>query len=326
MFMGDGQPGFYDAGFYNVSVTPTAEDLGRGGKGPEDKPLASSRQFLFAEEGIDGPINFPIIGEPIRNLVRGTCTDADNDGVCDLTPEKDKDTFAADAESAQLFKKELLKGVERHILVCLDGNGDGVCGVKNDEIKLLRAAVDGAFKTPGIRNQELQGPYFHNGGFKTLVEVVQFYDRGGNFCKLNFSDLDPDVEFIGLSEEEEEGLVAFMIACTDERVRSEKGPFDHPELRISNGHRGDHILTTADAAFLGKQAVDDMLALPEVGKGGGSGLKAFHTGLKDADDKFLPDGLAGHLLFGADGATEVTSNDNVEGAPKCNRPNQTIPQ
>src|SRR5262249_39166833 len=36
-----------------------------------------------------------------------------------------------------------------------------------------RTAVNGAFKTPGLRNVELTGPYMHNGGMRTLTEVVQ---------------------------------------------------------------------------------------------------------------------------------------------------------
>ena len=35
-----------------------------------------------------------------------------------------------------------------------------------------RVAVDGAFKTPSLRNVELTGPYMHNGGMRTLEEVV----------------------------------------------------------------------------------------------------------------------------------------------------------
>jgi cytochrome c peroxidase len=304
MIMGDGKVGFYDGGFYNISVTPTAEDLGRGGQGPENKPLASSRQFLFADQGINGPINFPIIGAPIQNLKLGNCVE--NDPI-----------------SGECVKRELLavdEATGAETVVCIDLNGDGKCGVE-DDIKLLRAAVDGAFKAPGIRNQELQGPYMHNGGFKTLVEVAQFYDRGGNFCRLNFPDLDPDILFIGLSEEEEKGLVAFMIACTDDRVRYEKGPFDRPELRIPNGHPGTEISTIIDAAFEGKQAEDVVKTLPAVGKtAGGPGLEAFHVGLG------LPDGLEGHLMFGANGATKVVSDVNVDGAPKCNRPPKENPQ
>ncbi len=41
--------------------------------------------------------------------------------------------------------------------------------------------VNGAFKTPGLRNVELTAPYFHNGDSYSLEEVVDFYTRGGNF-------------------------------------------------------------------------------------------------------------------------------------------------
>ena len=36
-----------------------------------------------------------------------------------------------------------------------------------------------AFKTPTARNVALTAPYMHNGVFRTLEEVVDFYDRGG---------------------------------------------------------------------------------------------------------------------------------------------------
>lgn len=36
-----------------------------------------------------------------------------------------------------------------------------------------------AFKTPTVRNVALTAPYMHNGVFRTLEEVVDFYDRGG---------------------------------------------------------------------------------------------------------------------------------------------------
>jgi cytochrome c peroxidase len=46
-----------------------------------------------------------------------------------------------------------------------------------------RVAVDGAFKTPTLRNIELTGPYMHNGGMRTLTEVVEFYTRRADFFK-----------------------------------------------------------------------------------------------------------------------------------------------
>ncbi len=88
------------------------------------------------------------------------------------------------------------------------------------------------FKTPGIRNTELNGPYFHNGGMATLREVVEFYNRGGDFPS-QFTD--GQIRPLGLTETEKSALVAFMVALTDDRVRFEKGPFDHPSLEVPNG-------------------------------------------------------------------------------------------
>ncbi|MFX9065570.1 hypothetical protein ABTN38_19325, partial [Acinetobacter baumannii] len=37
----------------------------------------------------------------------------------------------------------------------------------------------GAFKTPTLRDIDRTSPYMHDGRFKTLAEVVDFYDKGG---------------------------------------------------------------------------------------------------------------------------------------------------
>ncbi|MCB9913993.1 MAG: c-type cytochrome [Planctomycetes bacterium] len=41
------------------------------------------------------------------------------------------------------------------------------------------AAHTGAFKTPSLRNIALTAPYMHDGSLKTLVEVVEHYNKGG---------------------------------------------------------------------------------------------------------------------------------------------------
>src|SRR5262249_25692769 len=43
----------------------------------------------------------------------------------------------------------------------------------------------GNFKAPQLREVELTGPYFHNGGKLTLRQVVDFYVRGGDFPVTN---------------------------------------------------------------------------------------------------------------------------------------------
>jgi cytochrome c peroxidase len=92
----------------------------------------------------------------------------------------------------------------------------------------------GSMKTPSLRNVELSGPYFHNGAFATLNDVVNFYDRGGDF---NAPNKDPRIAPIGLSPGQRNALVAFLRALTDERVRNETAPFDRPTLYMESNNR-----------------------------------------------------------------------------------------
>ncbi len=101
-----------------------------------------------------------------------------------------------------------------------------------------RLAVNGAFKTPTLRNVALTPPYFHNGGQATLQQVMAFYNRGGDFSSATKS---PDVTPLGLTLAEQDALVAFMQSLTDERVRCSRAPFDHPELLIPDGHKPDTV-------------------------------------------------------------------------------------
>jgi len=137
-----------------------------------------------------------------------------------------------------------------------------------------RVAVDGAFKTPGLRNIELTGPYMHNGGMKSLTEVVEFYTRRADFFKQNIRDLDPDVD--GISElqdnpEDIAAVVAFLKSLTDERVRRQSAPFDHPEITIPHGHAG-----VSDGV-----ALDESFTLPAVGRNGGPAIRTFLEMLED---------------------------------------------
>lgn len=131
-----------------------------------------------------------------------------------------------------------------------------------------RIAVMGAAKTPTVRNVELTHPQMHNGGLLNLRHVVEFYNRGGNFKQANINDVDPDIERLGLSETEKNQLIAFMKALTDDRVRRDAAPFDHPELRLPNGHVGNESSVTFDAGH----AKDDTVTLPAIGAKGGAGM------------------------------------------------------
>ena len=219
MLMGDRSSAIYDNGFYNIGVTPPANDLGVGGDDPFGNPLSFAREFKNMLKGLRAPDAYSHSLNPCTFMAVGGCT------------------------------------------LVIDPK--------------MRDAVDGAFKTPGLRNVELTGPYFHNGGYATLEQVVDFYNRGGNMRRTaagdttgygkNGSNFDSDVMPIGLSAAEKAALVAFLKSLTDDRVRYEKAPFDHPSLKVPTGAKGDNTaVTTSD----GKTAIEEFLSLPAVGATG----------------------------------------------------------
>jgi cytochrome c peroxidase len=130
-----------------------------------------------------------------------------------------------------------------------------------------RVANFGSFKTPSLRNVELTGPYFHNGGAATLRQVVDFYTRGMDFPATNVKAADPALLPIGFligSSTRKNELVAFLLTLTDPRVKNQTAPFDHPEIFVPIDGRapvspGNRAGLLANARF--KQ-------IPAVGVGG----------------------------------------------------------
>jgi cytochrome c peroxidase len=53
----------------------------------------------------------------------------------------------------------------------------GICGPDRTDVVGIRPDLCGAFKVPTLRNIALTAPYFHNGRFATLREVLLFYVR-----------------------------------------------------------------------------------------------------------------------------------------------------
>ncbi|MFT4032889.1 MAG: cytochrome c peroxidase [Siphonobacter sp.] len=78
------------------------------------------------------------------------------------------------------------------------------------------AILEKAFKTPTLRNVAQTAPYMHNGVFKTLEEVVEFYDRGGGQgLGLDVPNQTLAAEPLQLTVEEKADLVSFMKTLTD---------------------------------------------------------------------------------------------------------------
>jgi cytochrome c peroxidase len=224
----DGGIALYDNGFYNIGVRPTRDDPGLGGVDPFGNSFSFTRQFV-ANPFFPRPDNYQV--DPCKWITPFP--------VCSVLP----DNFGPLTQ---------------------------------------RVAVDGAFKMPTLRNVGLTPPYFHNGGQGTLAQVVQFYSRGGDrrpvsngdtsgsgsigedplTAPASGSNVHPEIFNRNLSAQQRSDLVAFLKSLTDDRVRCHAAPFDHPELKVSNGANPNPAL-----AINGK-AADIVLTVAATGQTG----------------------------------------------------------
>lgn len=247
--------GLLDEGYFNTSVTPTDNDPGLGGSDPYGNPFSFSEQYL----------QFLLTGKAMVDPVIVNSCDLDNPFANDYREEEliDDPNIVGSCSDRAIYAKI------PKVSVLLDELN------KRKQGRAL-TAVKGAFKVPSLRNIELTAPYMHNGSLLTLEQVVDFYFRGGNFSNTHhFATL---VFPQSITETQKADLVAFLKSLTDERVRWERAPFDHPQLSVPHGHidsAGEHNA---------KLAQDILLNVPAVGKLGRSKaqgpLKAYQTYLR----------------------------------------------
>jgi cytochrome c peroxidase len=122
-------------------------------------------------------------------------------------------------------------------------------------------SVGGAVKTPGLRNVELTAPFFLNGGQATLEQVVDFYSHAGDFPSV---DVDPNLERASFGMFDKLAVVAFLRSLTDERVRNQSAPFDHPSLTVPNGGVVSNGVLT-----------EQTIIIPATGAAGGAPMAKF---------------------------------------------------
>ncbi|WP_298427286.1 cytochrome c peroxidase [uncultured Kordia sp.] len=79
----------------------------------------------------------------------------------------------------------------------------------NSKLEQIDEGVNGKFRTASLRNLPKTGPYMHNGVFKTLTDVVNFYD--------NFERNDADAQQIDFDNNPDTvaAIVAFLKALSD---------------------------------------------------------------------------------------------------------------
>lgn len=258
----------HDQGFMSIGLRPVFTDLVNGGTDPYGNPLSFSRQYQnYLRNGT--PVSDPYLQQFIDD---GTIPPPINGA---LAP-----TLGADS----------------------------------------------AAKAPILRNVALTPPYFSWGGYASLRQVMQVYNRGGNrrdivgangeanhgtsctsgdnsgtgpdgdqkYPLVGVSNCDSNTTAtilpLGLSDcdapngtapktactakghnvdnDDLAAVVRFMKSLTDYRVQCDKAPFDHPALRIINGHKPTDC-------NLDKRADDIVFQLPEVGASGYDACSGF---------------------------------------------------
>ncbi|MCE6990018.1 cytochrome-c peroxidase [Dyadobacter sp. CY323] len=76
---------------------------------------------------------------------------------------------------------------------------------------------ENAFKTPTVRNSSATAPYMHNGAFKTLENVIEFYNvGGGEGIGMDVKNQTLSSAHLNLTDTEKINLVAFLEALTDD--------------------------------------------------------------------------------------------------------------
>jgi len=308
MIMGDGGAALYDDGFYNIGVRPTAEDLGVGATDGYGYPLSFSRN---AKRNANNPQDYSIENANITRLAPDLLkTDSTlfalNVGCMAWNPDTTAsgyfcgmDPIVSDERDAVdgAFKTSSLRNIEltgpymhnggqatlEQVVYFYNRGGDRKDSFLKDLDCGKPLLINDIYGNSVVAPDSDSG-LIDNSGFKPL--------NGGNASNIaadmaghrdvldvNCISSRPNHETLNLSTSDVNDLVAFMKTLTDERVRWEQAPFDHPSLVITNGSVGDENKINANVVK------EQTILLQAVGaKGrkakGMAELKSFESGLK----------------------------------------------
>ncbi len=259
-----------DTGYANNGATDDGVDAGLGGTDPFGNPLSFADQYI--QQLVGNPSG---VVDPYVDQIR----------PCDFDLPMAMDTTTA---HAVIFTKAdgTIIPQEQDTTNCFRPEGAflpnpalAASVLASPTNKKLLSAAKNSFKIPSLRNIDLTGPYMHNGGMATLEQVLEFYTRGGNFNPpgKHFGTvfIQPTLRF---SVQARNDIIAFLKTLTDDRVRKEMAPFDHPEIVVPHGHAGNASAAVGGNPLNPLLAKDENLAIPAVGKDGRSApLQPFHS-------------------------------------------------
>ena len=98
---------------------------------------------------------------------------------------------------------------------------DAPIGAESTRLQRLRSdltekagELEGAYKTPTLRNVALTAPYMHTGEEKTLLDVVELYNKGGELPGNYAGVVSVTIQPLELTDEEKQALVRLLESMT----------------------------------------------------------------------------------------------------------------
>lgn len=269
---------FYDTGFYALGVAPPRYDRGIGevtselepGDGgpqtPANTPRSGKRSALGSAYQFDPSWRRRRPGETPAPGPAPAPTPARHHGTVDDSWVRDVPAWPGDFAPGEHLPEHASRrrsDVHFHSRARRLVLSETTWGHRKPFLHDNELLFWGAFRTPSLRNVELTAPYMHNGRLPTIGDVLEFYDRGGDVPadRTMNPDKHPAMRSLDLDRHDKIAMAFFLACLTDERVRHERAPFDHPELRIVNG---------VDAS-----GADRIVAIPATGAAGGDTPPSF---------------------------------------------------
>lgn len=259
---------FMDFGFFNTGVTSVNGDPGVGGFDAFGNPLSFTDQYLAYLAGETKKVVDTT--ETVRScdflkpLARQLTADQPRVGLSNYFNSDEPGSIKPDPNGNQNCVN-LQFGSN---IAFIPTEKDAAAALADPATRRMAKATQGAFKVPSLRNITLTSPYMHNGGMSTLEQVITFYSRATNFdSDFKHAFLIP-ISTLQFDKVARADLIAFLETLTDDRVRLEKAPFDHPELLIGHGHIGNATQVSSGNFISPNAAADDVVILPAVGAAG----------------------------------------------------------
>ncbi|REG14299.1 cytochrome c peroxidase [Archangium gephyra] len=98
---------------------------------------------------------------------------------------------------------------------------DAPGGIESSRLLRLRndlhekaSELEGAYKTPTLRNVKLTAPYMHTGEVKTLEDVIDLYDKGGEPAGNYAGSVSVTIKKLDLTDEEKKALFLLLESMT----------------------------------------------------------------------------------------------------------------